>query len=98
MKNKINYWWRILATGICFSCFGIGALILTIFVFPLQKLFFRKKLKRKKIARKTVHLTFKWFIAFMQFSGVFKFELDEVQSLKILNYAMIPMYSRHCPP
>ncbi len=89
MSKKINHWWRILATGICFSYFGIGALILTIFVFPLQKLYYQNKLKRKKVARKTVHTTFKWFISFMQFSGIFLFDLKNVQQLKTLKGHLI---------
>ncbi|MGB0496316.1 MAG: lysophospholipid acyltransferase family protein [Kangiellaceae bacterium] len=89
MIKKINHYWRIIATGICFSYFGIGALVLTLLVFPFQKLIYQNKSTQKKVARRTVHVTFKWFIAFMQCSGVFKFELDKVQPLKKLRGHLI---------
>lgn len=83
--QKINYFWRVIATGLCFTLFGIGGLILSLFVFPLQHLVIKDLKAQKQTARKTVHYTFKFFIAFMQFVGIFKFNLQQAQQLKSLN-------------
>jgi 1-acyl-sn-glycerol-3-phosphate acyltransferase len=83
--QKINYFWRVIATGICFMLFGIGGLVLSLFVFPLQRIVIKDLKAQKQIARKTVHYTFKFFIAFMQFVGIFNFNLQQAQQLKSLN-------------
>ena len=45
--KKLNYLWRVIATGICFFTFGFGALIISSLVFPLQALMIKNKAKRK---------------------------------------------------
>lgn len=89
MFEYLNRLWRILATGICFSFFGLGGVFLTIFVFPLQKIFVTDELKQKKIARKTVHLTFKFFIGLMAFTGVFSFDLARARRLSELKGQLV---------
>jgi len=38
MEERQTYLWRIFATGACFSLFGLGGLILGLFVFPATML------------------------------------------------------------
>jgi len=82
MFKSLNHFWRILATGFCFLCFGFGGFFLTLFVFPLQKLFIKDITKQKQVARKTVHLTFKFFIGLMAFTGIFSFDLKQAKALE----------------
>lgn len=77
MFKALNYGWRLLATAVCFSLFGIGGLFLTVFVFPLQKLCIRDKQAQKRAARKTVHYSFRFFIATMAFTRIFEFDLRD---------------------
>jgi len=81
MFKALNHFWRIFATGFCFVCFGLGGVFLTLFIFPLQKLFIKDQAKQKQVARKTVHYTFKFFIGLMAFSGVFSFDLTRAKKL-----------------
>jgi len=81
MLKTLNHLWRILATGFCFACFGLGGLLLTLFVFPLQKLFIKDITKQKQKARTTVHYTFKFFIGLMAFTGIFSFDLKQAKQL-----------------
>ena len=74
MFKYLNHLWRILVTGLCFAFFGLGGIFLTLFVFPLQKVFIKDITKQKQIARKTVHYTFKFFIGLMAFTGIFHFD------------------------
>lgn len=85
MTQQFNYFWRVIATGICFALFGVGGLLLSVIVFPLQRLVIKDTKAQKALARKTVHHTFKFFIAFMQFVGIFKFNLQQAQQLRSLN-------------
>ncbi|QBG36986.1 lysophospholipid acyltransferase family protein [Litorilituus sediminis] len=85
MLKTLNHLWRILATGFCFAMFGLGGVFLTLFVFPLQKLLIRDQDKKKQLARKTVHYTFKFFIGLMAWCRIFEFDLAKAQQLKALN-------------
>ncbi|MEH8022142.1 MULTISPECIES: lysophospholipid acyltransferase family protein [Rheinheimera] len=80
--QRLNHWYRILATGFCFVSFGVGGVLLSITVFPLQRLFIRDVEQRKFQARNTVHITFKGFIALMRFVGIFNFNLTAATKLR----------------
>lgn len=82
--KKLNYYWRIFATGLSFSTFGIGALFISSVIFPLQTLFIKDKEKRKKIARYTIHKVFFYFVNFMKVFGVLNVKLENFESLKNL--------------
>jgi 1-acyl-sn-glycerol-3-phosphate acyltransferase len=79
--HKLNYFWRVIATGLCFALFGIGALFLSFLVFPIQALVVRQDKKYKKLARLTVHYTFKFFIGLMSFTRIFTFKLEQAKEL-----------------
>ena len=81
MHKPLNHLWRIIATGLCFVCFGLGGVFLTLIVFPVQKLFIKDIDKQKQKARITVHYTFKFFIGLMAFMGVFRFDLGAAKAL-----------------
>jgi len=89
MLRKVNYIWRVFATGLCFALFGLGGLVLSIVVIPIQKLLISDVNRRKYIARKTVHYAFKFFIAFMALVGIFKFDLTQAKQLKQLKGHLI---------
>ena len=84
MLKSLNRIWRIFATGGCFVVFGLSGLLLSMLVFPVQKLMVRDAAKQKKLARKTVHLSFKFFVNLMAMVRIFGFNLKQVQALKDL--------------
>ncbi len=79
--QKMNYYWRLLATGLCFVSFGLGALFISSIIFPLQTLLINDKAKRKKVARYTIHKAFAFFIAMMKFFGVLSVSLENFERL-----------------
>mgnify|MGYP000356741784 CR=1 FL=1 len=89
LLNKINYCWRVLATGLCFSVFGLGGIVLTVFCFPLQKLIYRDINKRQAVARLTVHHTFKFFIGLMSITGVGSFNVPNKHYFKELQGQLV---------
>lgn len=82
LMTRLNHIYRILATGFCFACFGLGGIALSLFVFPLQRLIIRDVERRKLRARYTVHRTFRFFINMMKFVGVFNFDFAAEAQLK----------------
>lgn len=81
MFNKVGQLWRLFATGLCFTVFGVGGIFLSLIIFPLQRLFIRNINAQKRMARQTVHYSFKFFISLMAFTRVFKFTLEEMSHL-----------------
>lgn len=79
MLYRLNYIWRIFATGLSFATFGIGGLTLSIFVFPVVKLLNRDPAVRKRKARYLIHRCWHIFIQFMQSLGIFTFDLSSAR-------------------
>lgn len=75
--KKINYYYRIIATGIAFSYFGIGSLILASLIIPSVKLFNKKDYKRQKKIKTIVHYNFKFFVGLMQFLGLINVKVKD---------------------
>ena len=82
--KKINYYWRMIATGLCFTCFGFGAIFISSIILPLQNFFIKGDEKRKKKARFTIHKSFAFFVGMMENFGVLKVKLEHFASLKNL--------------
>lgn len=80
MLIKLNYLWRLLATAISFSLFGIGGLLLTLMVFPLINLMVRDGNAKKRMVRRLIHRIFRSFLSMMSFFRMFDFELNQAQS------------------
>jgi 1-acyl-sn-glycerol-3-phosphate acyltransferase len=72
----INRAWRLFGTGLSFAVFGIGALILVVFVFPLISAFSRNPDSRTLRARSVVNRSFRGFLWMMHSLGVFYFDVD----------------------
>ncbi|NVK22252.1 MAG: 1-acyl-sn-glycerol-3-phosphate acyltransferase [Kangiellaceae bacterium] len=79
MMYQLNYLWRVLGTGISFTVFGIGGLVLSLTVFPLLNLFIRDIDKRKQKARYIIHRSFAFFLKLMQSLGIFTFHLEQAK-------------------
>lgn len=80
-RYSAPYWWRLIATALSFSLFGIGGVLLRIVVFPLLALLPGGALARRTHARAVVSRTFYWFVQFMYRSGVLTFEVEGAERL-----------------
>jgi 1-acyl-sn-glycerol-3-phosphate acyltransferase len=80
MITKLNYYWRLAATGGCFAAFGIGGLALSIFVFPVLLLTPHKT--RAVRARWLIHKSFGLFMALMESVGIMRFEVFGAEKLR----------------
>ena len=80
-RYSAPYWWRLIATALSFSLFGIGGVLLRLVVFPLLALLPGDALARRKRARAVVSRTFYWFVQFMYRSGVLTYEVEGAERL-----------------
>ncbi len=71
---KINYYWRIFATGVCFTFFGIGGAFLGCIVFPMLRLFMSDSEHRKHRAQYIIHLSFRLFVTMMGRFGLLTYQ------------------------
>lgn len=87
--QKVNYYWRLIATGLCFTIFGLGALVISLIIFPLQTLLITNKLTRKKVARYTIHKAFGLFVNVMKLLGVLSVKLNNFERLRHMHEQVV---------
>jgi len=75
MIKKIEKVWRIFGTGLSFSVFGIGGLLMGLFLFPTMFIFIRDPVSRQRVSRTVIGKVFGAFIWFMT-------------SLKVISYTI----------
>ena len=75
MFNRINYYWRLIATAISFSIFGLGGVLLSLTIFPVVNLLIWNQKRRKVVGQYIVHLSFRFFIGFMNRTGILDYEI-----------------------
>lgn len=81
MGERLERWYRIVATGFCFFVFGSGGVILGL-CFPLLYLLFWTKQSRLRASRFIVHHFFRFFIGLMRFVRVLDYELYGIEKLQ----------------
>lgn len=74
--------WRILATGFCFTLFGLGGLVILLLVFPLLRLTVWRRPLRQALARDIVRVTFRFFCKVMTTTGVISYETRGLEKLQ----------------
>lgn len=82
MSTRDCYYWRVLGTGLSFTVFGIGGLILGLIIFPLVALFSLNQDKRNRRCRLLVHHSFRLFVGLMKHLGVLTYSIHGAEALK----------------
>lgn len=75
IPNWINRGWRIAATSLCFTVFGIGCLVLTLTVAPALQLAIRRPEARKRRAQRVISAGCRFFVGIMHRSGVLDYRI-----------------------
>jgi len=81
LSQKIDFVWRLLATGLSFACFGIGGVLLWLLVFPLVALAPGAPSQKARRAQYVVHYSFYVFIGLMHRLGVMTYEVYGLERL-----------------
>ncbi|NOS89334.1 MAG: 1-acyl-sn-glycerol-3-phosphate acyltransferase [Methylococcaceae bacterium] len=81
MKKRLNYFWRLFATGLSFTVFGVGGFLLWVLVFPVLNLVPGNPAKKMRRAQKCVHYSFYVFIGLMHRIGIMTYEINGLEKL-----------------
>ncbi|KJG38199.1 acyl-phosphate glycerol 3-phosphate acyltransferase [Photobacterium angustum] len=82
LSQQLNKYWRILATGFCFSLFGIGALTLTFIIFPLMTRTAKNTQQREFKIQKIIQQSFDFFCRTMRFWGTIDYRFENTVLLE----------------
>lgn len=80
--TAIDRAWRVFATGLSFTVFGIGGLVLRFLWFPLLQIFVRDRARRQVWVRRTVQRAFAGFVELMRCLGVLRYEIHGIERLQ----------------
>lgn len=81
MKNRINFYWRVIGSGISFSVFGIGTLLLSCAFFLMIRLLPVGDQFKNRWILATIKAMCGFFIAMMRFFGLFSLQLNAMDRL-----------------
>jgi 1-acyl-sn-glycerol-3-phosphate acyltransferase len=81
MMARLERLWRQCGTAISFALFGIGGVLMAVFIFPIVNLLFRDPERRSAIAQRTVHLSWRFFVRTMVVLRVIDFEAEGESTL-----------------
>jgi 1-acyl-sn-glycerol-3-phosphate acyltransferase len=73
--NHLNHAWRLFATGLGFLVFGLGGLIMSLFLFPGMFVLIRDTSVRQTAARSLIGRAFSAFIWMMKTMGVLSYQI-----------------------
>jgi len=82
LVEKIKYGWRWFATAFSFFSFGVGGILIPIFVVPVLYLLPGDQLLRERRGQKFIHHSFRFFIGMMKFMGVLTYDVSDIEKLK----------------
>lgn len=81
-STRVNFYWRLLATGFSFFAFGVGGVILALTLLPFVWLVKRTPADRARLGKRCVQLSFRLFIELMRVLGVLRYRINNFESLR----------------
>lgn len=87
MRRHLDYVWRLFATAMCFTAFGLGGLLLTVGVFPALLLL--GKADRVRYARRLIQRVFAGFLQFAETLGVMRLHVSGAHRLRDCGGALV---------
>lgn len=81
-RGTLNRVWRIMMTGFCFALFGLGGLVLSVVWFNLLLLIQRDPLRRRQLARRSISLSFRFFMRTLTLLGVLDYRIEGAELLR----------------
>lgn len=81
-KQRVNYLWRMIATGTCFASFGAGGLIIGSVVAPAVKLYTSDPKRRVYLTQQVIRHSFHGFIEMMAKLGIMSYSVNGIEKLQ----------------
>ena len=82
LRNKVNYAWRVGATGFSFASFGLGGVAIGGIIAPLVNLSSQEPKCRQQRAQQVIRYSFKGFTEMMVKLGIMTYEIEGLDKLK----------------
>ncbi|MGQ9427315.1 lysophospholipid acyltransferase family protein [Gilvimarinus sp. F26214L] len=76
MSTGLNRAWRVVATGLAFTLFGVGGAMLPLVAVPLIYLVPGDKLARERRAKAAIHYTMRGFVEIMRGLGILTYSVE----------------------
>jgi 1-acyl-sn-glycerol-3-phosphate acyltransferase len=89
VRNRIVYIYHIFVKALAFFLFGLGALFLIIFFFPVMRLVLHPAARFQKYARRLVSASFRFFISFMRITGIVELRVEDRQKFRLLSSKIV---------
>ncbi|WP_336219966.1 lysophospholipid acyltransferase family protein [Citrobacter amalonaticus] len=80
--TTLNRLWRIAMTGVCFTLFGLGGLLLSVIWFNILLVFVWDNVRRRRIARRSIAASFRLFLTVTRVLGVLDYRIDGIDILR----------------
>ena len=77
ISQRLNYYWRIFATGFSFTVFGLGGVFVPLLAAPWITLTSKTRAQRQIRARLFIHRSFRFFIHMMRSLGILTWEIND---------------------
>jgi len=80
--SKLNHLWRVFATGFLFALFGVGALVISLTMFPLLRLTTWNADDARRRIQHGMQLTFRAYMEAMRVLGILTYRVDGAERLR----------------
>ncbi len=81
MTERVGRYWRVVATAIGFTWFGLAGLVLRLLLFPLLALLVHPREARVRAARGLIRHTLRAFVGMLRLLGILRFEIVGLDKL-----------------
>lgn len=85
IEERLNFLWRLFATGLGFLLFGCGGVLLCLTIFPIIILFTQNKARRSNRVRAVICSAFRFYLSTLEFFGLMNIKtagLEHLENLK----------------
>lgn len=82
MLKRMNYYWRIVATGSAFVGFGVGGILLALFVIPFVRAWPGSAFHKAGRVQRLTHRGYKIFLGYLQMLGVCSIQIEGAEKLQ----------------
>jgi 1-acyl-sn-glycerol-3-phosphate acyltransferase len=82
VSSSINHLWRVFATGFVFVLFGVGALFISLTMFPILRLSTLDHDVARRRIQHAMQYTFRTYIEVMRLLGILTYEVHGVERLR----------------
>jgi 1-acyl-sn-glycerol-3-phosphate acyltransferase len=88
MTAKLDYYWRLFATGMSFVAFGLCGLAFSLLMFPLASLWPHRASRQRAVAE-LIHVFFRALVWVLRIVGVMKLDVAGVEALRARRPAIV---------